>query len=161
MSLQQSSGLDTRRYAVLSFRKANTFENQSAGSDGDNIVAQFAMSYHNEAAELGVDLDDLYSALVTDANVNPPEWNIHGRQVNVYKYDGPVSSSLADTEVTRREYGYVPFAVFDPASTGRQTREGSRTLEVRSPFRCTYREELTTSFSMHSTILAYGKSPYC
>lgn len=55
------------------------------GSDGDNIVSQFAISYHNEAAELGVNLDDLYSALMTDAEVNPPEWNIHGRQVNVYK----------------------------------------------------------------------------
>lgn len=55
------------------------------GSDGDNIVSQFAVSYHNEAAELGVNLDDLYAALTTDAEVNPPEWNIHGRQVNVYK----------------------------------------------------------------------------
>ena len=54
------------------------------GSDGDNIVSHFAVIYHNEAAELGVNLDDLYSALVTDAEVNPPEWNIHGRQVNVY-----------------------------------------------------------------------------
>lgn len=56
------------------------------GSDGDNIVSHFAVTYHNEAAELGVSLDDLYSALVTDAEVNPPEWNIHGRQVNVYKF---------------------------------------------------------------------------
>ena len=56
-----------------------------SGSDGDNIVAQFAISYHNEAPELGVDLNDLYSALKTDAELNPPEWNIHGRQVNVYK----------------------------------------------------------------------------
>ena len=30
-----------------------------------------------------------------------------------------------------RQYGYVPFAVLDTMSTGRQTREGSRTLEVR------------------------------
>ncbi|KAH8119163.1 glycoside hydrolase family 92 protein [Phellopilus nigrolimitatus] len=82
------------------------------GSDGDNIVSHFAVTYHNEAAKLGVDINELYSALKTDAELNPPEWNIHGRQVNVYK-----------------EYGYVPFAVFDPASTGRQTREGSRTLE--------------------------------
>ncbi|KAI5120307.1 hypothetical protein M0805_005811 [Coniferiporia weirii] len=82
------------------------------GSDGDNIVSHFAVTYHNEACALGVDLNDLYSALKTDAELNPPEWNIHGRQVNVYK-----------------EYGYVPYAVFDPTSTGLQTREGSRTLE--------------------------------
>ena len=29
-----------------------------------------------------------------------------------------------------RQYGYVPFGVLDVSSTGRQTREGSRTLEV-------------------------------
>lgn len=29
-----------------------------------------------------------------------------------------------------RQYGYVPFGVLDTQSTGRQTREGSRTLEV-------------------------------
>lgn len=28
-----------------------------------------------------------------------------------------------------RQYGYVPFAALDTSSTGRQTREGSRTLE--------------------------------
>ena len=29
-----------------------------------------------------------------------------------------------------RQYGYVPFGVLDVSTTGRQTREGSRTLEV-------------------------------
>ncbi|KAJ3502040.1 hypothetical protein NLJ89_g9066 [Agrocybe chaxingu] len=82
------------------------------GSSADNIVSHFAVYYHNEAQQLGIDLNELYAALVTDAEVNPPEWNIQGRQVNVYK-----------------QYGYVPFAVLDVSSTGRQTREGSRTLE--------------------------------
>lgn len=82
------------------------------GSSADNIVSHFAMYYHNEAADLGVDLDELYAALLADGDLNPPEWNIDGRQVNVYK-----------------KYGYVPFAVLDVSSTGRQTREGSRTLE--------------------------------
>ena len=68
------------------------------GSDGDNIVSHFAVIYHNEAAELGVNLDDLYSALVTDAEVNPPEWNIHGRQVNVYKC--VTSLSIANLSLT-------------------------------------------------------------
>ncbi|OJA12651.1 hypothetical protein AZE42_08696 [Rhizopogon vesiculosus] len=82
------------------------------GSSGDNIVAQFAVNYHNEAKALGIDINELYAALVTDGQVNPPEWNTMGRQVNVYK-----------------QFGYVPFAVLDTQSTGRQTREGSRTLE--------------------------------
>ena len=50
-----------------------------------------------------------------DGELNPPEWNTQGREVNVYK-----------------EYGYVPFDVLDASSTGRQTRESSRTLEVRT-----------------------------
>ncbi|KAJ7267552.1 glycoside hydrolase family 92 protein [Mycena haematopus] len=82
------------------------------GSSGDVIVGHFATHYHNEAAALGIDLEELYAAAWTDSNVNPPEWNIQGRQSNVYN-----------------QYGYVPFAVLDVSSTGRQTREGSRTLE--------------------------------
>ena len=57
----------------------------STGSDGDNIVSHFAITYHNEASELGVDINDIYSALQADADVNPLEWDIHGRQVNVFK----------------------------------------------------------------------------
>ncbi|KAF5338528.1 hypothetical protein D9611_013248 [Ephemerocybe angulata] len=82
------------------------------GSSADNIVGHFAVSYHNEAQALGIDLQELYAAMVADAEVNPPEWNTLGRQADVYK-----------------QYGYVPFSVLDISSTGRQTREGSRTLE--------------------------------
>ncbi|KAF7289322.1 Glycoside hydrolase family 92 protein [Mycena indigotica] len=82
------------------------------GSSADVIVGHFATHYHNEAAALGINLEELYSAAWTDGEVNPPEWNIQGRQSNVYN-----------------QFGYVPFAVLDTSSTGRQTREGSRTLE--------------------------------
>lgn len=69
--------------------------------------------------------------MVTDAEVNPPEWNIEGRQSNVYKWAEAafVCPMTAYTLITS-QYGYVPFAVLDVSSTGRQTREGSRTLEV-------------------------------
>ncbi|KAI0032107.1 glycoside hydrolase family 92 protein [Vararia minispora EC-137] len=82
------------------------------GSSGDVIVGHFAINYHNEAAALGVSLDDISAAQLADGELNPPEWDIEGRQVNVYK-----------------QYGFVPFDVLDPSSVGRQTREGSRTLE--------------------------------
>ena len=55
------------------------------GSSGDIIVSHFAAYYHNEATQLGIDLNELYSALLTDGEINPPEWDIEGRQVNVYK----------------------------------------------------------------------------
>lgn len=82
------------------------------GSSADVIIGHFAMTYHEEAEKLGINLEQLYAAMIADAEINPPEWNIQGRQVNVYK-----------------QYGYVPFAALDTASTGRMTREGSRTLE--------------------------------
>ncbi|TRM61596.1 glycoside hydrolase family 92 protein [Schizophyllum amplum] len=82
------------------------------GSSADNILSHFAVHYHNEAAALGIDLDELYSAVLADGEVNPPEWDIYGRQVDVYK-----------------QYGYVPAGVLDVSSVGRQTREASRTLE--------------------------------
>lgn len=97
-------------------------------------MSHFAIAYHNEAAQLGVDIKELYSALKTDAELNPPEWNIHGRQVNVYKCALMSIRNIAFVSDQKlcicREYGYVPYAVFDPSSTGRQTREASRTLEV-------------------------------
>jgi hypothetical protein len=43
------------------------------------------VNYHNEAQKLGINLNELYSALLADGELNPPEWNIEGRQVNVYK----------------------------------------------------------------------------
>lgn len=55
------------------------------GSSGDNIVGHFAINYHNEASKLGIDLNELYSAMLADGELNPPEWDVQGRQVNVYK----------------------------------------------------------------------------
>ncbi|KAJ3967478.1 glycoside hydrolase family 92 protein [Lentinula raphanica] len=82
------------------------------GSSGDVIVGHFAINYHNEAAALGIDLDELYSAMLADGDLNPMEWDIEGREVNLYT-----------------QYGYIPTNAIDPSSTGQQTREGSRTLE--------------------------------
>jgi hypothetical protein len=55
------------------------------GSSGDVIVGQFAMLYHNEAAALGVDLSTIYAAQLADAENEPDNWDIQGRQASVYK----------------------------------------------------------------------------
>ncbi|KAI0771821.1 glycoside hydrolase family 92 protein [Irpex lacteus] len=83
------------------------------GSSADPIVGHFAVTYHDEAEALGIDLDDLYSAMLADGNNTPPNWDIEGRQADVYI-----------------KYGYVPASVLVTNSVGRQTREGSRTLEA-------------------------------
>lgn len=80
------------------------------GSDGVNIVADFAVKYRN--AKQGVNFDDLYKALYDDATTNSVEWTSGGRQIGMYE-----------------QYGYIPFEVYDRTTTGRQNREGSRTLE--------------------------------
>lgn len=43
------------------------------GSDSTNILADFAVKYHDEAAALGVDINELYAALKSDGEINPPE----------------------------------------------------------------------------------------
>ncbi|CEH15790.1 MYOSIN-BINDING PROTEIN-RELATED [Ceraceosorus bombacis] len=82
------------------------------GSDGTLVSADFLVKYAKHAKDLGVNVEDMYAALHNDAYSTPAEWNSGGRQINVYT-----------------QYGYIPFAVFDAVSTGRQTRECSRTLE--------------------------------
>ena len=126
------------------------------GSSGDIIVSHFAVNYHNEAQQLGIDLDELYSALITDGEVNPPEWNTEGRQVNVYEYVVNylyVPSSWSDQSGRSRQYGYVPFAVLDVSSTGRQTREGSRTLEVGTLI-VSYTSQLTINSMLLRTLVS-------
>ncbi|KAJ3475019.1 hypothetical protein NLI96_g12105 [Meripilus lineatus] len=86
--------------------------NNLPGSSGDNIVGHFAINYHNEAAALGIDLNELYSAMLADGDLKPPQWDVQGREVDAYT-----------------QYGYVPFSFLDVTGSGRQTREGSRTLE--------------------------------
>lgn len=75
--------LDLR--TLQNFTDNNFFLLIYPGSSADHIVGQFAVSYANEAEALGIDLEELYSAMLADAEINPPEWNTMGRQVDVYK----------------------------------------------------------------------------
>lgn len=104
------------------------------GSSGDVIVGHFAMTYHDEAAALGIDLEELYSAMLADAQNTPPNWDIQGRQAAVYKcVFERVMRAKIEYHVDS-QYGYVPFSALDTSSVGRHTREGSRTLEVSRGF---------------------------
>ncbi|KAH9821224.1 glycoside hydrolase family 92 protein [Melampsora americana] len=102
-----------RKNGVIPECRANNLPGWTqGGSDGTNILADFALKYSRQAASLGVDLQEMYTALVSDAEQTPATWDVGGRQIGVYK-----------------QYQYIPYAVLDAFSTGRQTREGSRTLE--------------------------------
>ncbi|KAF8624690.1 hypothetical protein AX17_007021 [Amanita inopinata Kibby_2008] len=80
------------------------------GSHGDPIVAEFFVKYAEHAAALGVSADDLYNALLADAEIQPPDWNLQGRQADIWK-----------------QLGYIPDDTFSPG--GSNTKQASRTLE--------------------------------
>ena len=69
----------------LTFATLTRDNGDRIGSSADVIVGHFAINYHNEAAALGVNLEELYAAQIADAEKNPPDWNIEGRQARVYK----------------------------------------------------------------------------
>ena len=59
---------------------------------------------------MDVDPEALYNALLADAEHQPPDWNLQGRQVNIWK-----------------SLGYVPQDLIEPG--GANTKQVSRTLE--------------------------------
>ncbi|KAI0703902.1 glycoside hydrolase family 92 protein [Cerioporus squamosus] len=80
------------------------------GSNGDPILGEFFVKYAAHASELNVDPDALYKALLADAEDQPPNWNLQGRQANIWK-----------------SLGYVPQDLIEPG--GANTKQVSRTLE--------------------------------
>jgi hypothetical protein len=67
--------------------------------------------FSDHAAALNVSATDLYTALLADAEIQSPNWNLQGRQANLWK-----------------QLGYIPQDMFD--SGGANTKQVSRTLEV-------------------------------
>ncbi|KAF8591001.1 glycoside hydrolase family 92 protein [Ramaria rubella] len=82
------------------------------GSDGMPVLGDFAVKYGQHASTLGVDPEDLWTALVDTAENTPPDWYTIGRQNTAWKL-----------------FGYIPTDYDDPDSTGLETREASRSLE--------------------------------
>ncbi|KIP07755.1 glycoside hydrolase family 92 protein [Phlebiopsis gigantea 11061_1 CR5-6] len=80
------------------------------GSDGDPIVSEFFVKYHEHLDALNVSANALYEALLADAEVQPPNWDLQGRQVNIWK-----------------QLGYIPSDVWEPSGTN--TKQVSRALE--------------------------------
>ncbi|OCH84461.1 glycoside hydrolase family 92 protein [Obba rivulosa] len=80
------------------------------GSNGDPILGEFFVKFSEQAASLNVSADDLYTALLADAEDQPPNWDLEGRQVNIWK-----------------SLGWIPSDVWE--SSGTNTKQVSRTLE--------------------------------
>ncbi|PFH46413.1 glycoside hydrolase family 92 protein [Amanita thiersii Skay4041] len=80
------------------------------GSNADPILGEFFVKFGDHAAALGVSAEDLYNALLADAELQPPNWNLQGRQADIWK-----------------QLGYIPHDMFSPG--GANTKQVSRTLE--------------------------------
>ncbi|KAL4242836.1 Peptide-N(4)-(N-acetyl-beta-glucosaminyl)asparagine amidase [Abortiporus biennis] len=80
------------------------------GSNGDPILAEFFVKFHEHAAALNVSSSALYTALLADAETQSPNWDLQGRQANIWK-----------------TLGYIPSDVWEPSGTN--TKQVSRTLE--------------------------------
>ncbi|CAL1712499.1 unnamed protein product [Somion occarium] len=80
------------------------------GSNGDPILGEFFVKFHEHAAALNVSSSALYTALLADAEKQPPNWDLQGRQVNIWK-----------------KLGYIPSDVWEVGGTN--TKQVSRTLE--------------------------------
>ncbi|KAG6916146.1 hypothetical protein DXG01_008297 [Tephrocybe rancida] len=55
------------------------------GSNADPILGEFYVKFHKFAKALDVDAEDLYNALLADAENESPNWNLQGRQANAWK----------------------------------------------------------------------------
>ncbi|OAX39419.1 glycoside hydrolase family 92 protein [Rhizopogon vinicolor AM-OR11-026] len=80
------------------------------GSNGDPILGEFFVKFYEHAAALNVSADALYTALLTDAEDQAPNWNIQGRQATTWK-----------------QYNFIPSDIY--GSGGAATKQVSRTLE--------------------------------
>ncbi|TCD69013.1 hypothetical protein EIP91_009076 [Steccherinum ochraceum] len=80
------------------------------GSHADPILGEFFVKFHEKASALQVDANALYTALIADAEKQPPNFNLMGRQATLLN-----------------KIGYIPSDVWDPAGTN--TKQVSRTLE--------------------------------
>ncbi|TFL02330.1 glycoside hydrolase family 92 protein [Pterulicium gracile] len=91
-------------------REAGTKMFVQGGSNADPVLAEFFMKYQKQAKKLGVSEKDLYKALLADAEKQPENWNIQGRQADIYN-----------------KLGYVPSDTHYPG--GSNTKQVSRTAE--------------------------------
>ncbi|KAJ6582482.1 glycoside hydrolase family 92 protein [Mycena vulgaris] len=83
------------------------------GSHGDPILAEFFVKFSDHASKLGVSAKDLYTALLADAEDQPPNWNLQGRQADVWKEKDTTYPGGANTKQVSRalEYAFDDFAI--------------------------------------------------
>ncbi|KAJ7051298.1 glycoside hydrolase family 92 protein [Mycena amicta] len=89
--------------------------------------------YSKQAASLGVSAKDLYNALLADAENTPPNWNLQGRQADVWKEKGYIPSDTtypggANTKQVSRalEYAFDDFSISQVAKILGKTSDAKK-----------------------------------
>ena len=85
--------------------------------------------FQQQADALSVPSDALYNALLADAELQPPNWDLQGRQANMWKSQGRLFCQSTDNSCTYALHtGYIPQDVWERSGTN--SKQVSRTLEV-------------------------------
>jgi len=97
------------------------------------IVSWQFVKYHNQASALNVSATDLYNALLANAENQPPNWNLQGKQANAWKAHNYIPKDSTDgggtntKQVSRTlEYAFGDFAISQVAKLIRNTADGAK-----------------------------------
>ncbi|KAI9068181.1 glycoside hydrolase family 92 protein [Trametes sanguinea] len=111
------------------------------GSNGDPIVAEFFVKFHDHATDLSVPADALYQALLADAELQPPNWDLQGRQANIWKSQGYIPSDVWERSGTNSkqvsrtlEYAFDDFTISQVAKVLGRTDDAKKYLQRSENF---------------------------
>ena len=92
------------------------------------MLNEMLSRFNKQAAALNVSATDLYAALLADAEIQSPNWNLQGRQADIWKALGTYLFCIKLLPFLMIVTGYIPQDMFDAG--GANTKQVSRTLEV-------------------------------
>ncbi|KAJ6613163.1 glycoside hydrolase family 92 protein [Mycena sp. CBHHK59/15] len=109
-------------------REAGNPQFIQGGSHGDPILAEFFVKFSDHASKLGISANDLYTALLADAEDQPPNWNLQGRQADVWKEKDTTYPGGANTKQVSRalEYAFDDFAISQVAKVLRKSADAKK-----------------------------------
>ncbi|GBE89826.1 Uncharacterized secreted [Sparassis crispa] len=111
------------------------------GSNGDPILGEFLVKYHQQAEQLNVSSAALYAALLADAEEQPPNWDLQGRQLDTWKTLGYIPQDVwqisgTNTKTVSRtlEYAFNDFAISQVAKALNNTADAAKYVQRAGNF---------------------------
>ena len=127
-----TSTVDTSRFVKMetrSFRSSLSSKLSPCTSPVKDMKLNTTHRFQQQAEALSVPSDALYNALLADAELQPPNWDLQGRQANMWKSQGRLVFKSTDNSCAYAlRAGYIPQDVWERSGTN--SKQVSRTLEV-------------------------------